>query len=208
MDEIIKLWKDNKVSEVIMTFYCGGDNMGDTNFEVLDGNTNPISVPELVAYFDNAVYNNVEFYVNSDGHYMGENGSVVITLDEDEEPFFVYSKSSQSEWNESHINEVEVKLSDDMAKFVRENVSNINGGEGGIVVNYNRDFILSDKDEEIQEGLEDLITDTTSNYEPEHDGELDSWYTFTTNEDGEEIKLEGVMLTIQINNLVTTYRDE
>ena len=213
LNEVIELWKSLNIKRGEMTFACGGDSMGDTSFIFYDENDNEVESDELTSYFDGTVDNHVEFYVNSDGHYQGESGTVEITLDDSdsEEEDFSYVKNSQSEWSESCRNIMEVELTDEMVNFIKENVSNINGGrDGGIVVNYKKDLILSDADEKLVEELQYLIETETSEYDPDDVPEIDEWYTFTTNNPDtslKELTLEDNNLKIEITNSYTEFRD-
>ena len=73
-------------------------------------------------YFEDEVFRNVEFYENSDGHYLGEFGEVTITLNENENQFD-YSKSSTSEYSEPYTDNVRVKITKDEAKFIKDYVN-------------------------------------------------------------------------------------
>ncbi len=198
-EEIIKIWKEKNIDHVDFNFSCGGDSMNDTNIQIYDKEGNTVEDSELANYFDDKTYNNVEFYVNSDGHYQGEFGVVKITLN-DEEDDFEYSKYSSSEWSESSVSKAEIQLTDDEAKFVTEFVSNINGGESGCVTNYKKDFILTNEQEEILTGLEEKISTFAEEFVPEDiESEIDDWYSYTTNEEGEDLNLVGNTLTLIIS---------
>jgi hypothetical protein len=213
MEETIKLWKKLKISYAKFIFSCGGDSMNDTSMEFYDKKGNQIEeeIGELESYFDNVVYDRVDFYVNSDGHYQGESGDVNIELDE-EEADFTYSKNSQSEWSESITSEVEVKLTKKMIDFISKNILNINGSGGDVAVNYKRDFILSDEENEMLEKLKDLISNTAATHEPEltgecEDGELeDDSYSFTTNEEGDELQIKDGNLILSVTNRVLVFK--
>lgn len=208
IQEMIKIWKENKVMQVVFKFSCGGDSMNDTEIIIEDENGNSgISCNELSTYFEDEVYRKVEFYENSDGHYQGEFGEVIITLD-DEEDCFDYCKCSQSEWCETITSEIEVQLTKKQIQFIQNKVSNCNGGDGGLAINYLRDCILSDEEEEIENELEVLFSDTAQNFSPETDGSVDEgWYGFTTNEDEEKIKIKDNILTLFVDNSVTIIKD-
>ena len=107
--EAIKLWKELRITNCTMNFYCGGDSMGDTSFVLSDENGD-VDCQALEDFFDDEVYRHVDFYVNSDGHYQGESGQVEIELNEDEDGFY-YSKSSTSEWSETETNIIDIELS-------------------------------------------------------------------------------------------------
>lgn len=215
-NEAIKLWKELGITECVMDFSCGGDSMNDTEFHFYAENKNkskkknePSSVEiksqELKDYFEEEVYNRVEFYVNSDGHYQGEAGQVTITLDEDDEPDFSYSKNATAEFNERGSEITDIKLTKEQAKFVSEYVRNINGsGDGDFTINYKKDFIVTDELEKLISDLEEVITKEVADFSPENPlGELNDFYTFTTNSDDEELEnlsIEGNKLKMIVNN--------
>ena len=207
-ENIIKIWKEKNIDHVNFNFSCGGDSMNDTSIEIFDKEGELVEDSELETYFDDQAYKNVEFYVNSDGHYQGEFGVVTIEFDEDENDF-TYSKSSSSEWNESCDNEVEIELSDKEAKFVADYVLNINGGEDEIQTNYKKDFILTNEQEETLKGLEEKISEFAQDYTPNDvEGEMNEWHTFTTNEEGKELKLVDNMLTLSITNSFDVIKED
>ena len=209
LEDAIKLWKELGIEQVDFNFYCGGDSMGETELCLQNENGENIESEELKEFFDDAVYNNVEFYVNSDGHYQGESGNVIITLNDEEDDFY-YSKNAQSEWSESHDSIVNFELPQNMIDFIKENVSNINGGnDGGCVINFKKDLILSDKDEELISEIEETITELTSSFSPPDLSEdVDEWYIFTTNgEDDSELIINDNELRVTITNNYTVFRD-
>jgi hypothetical protein len=213
------LWKQLGITSCTMEFSCGGDSMNDYNFTFYKtndkkGKNQPAQIevqcPELESYFDIAVFNEVEFYVNSDGHYIGESGSVEIQLDEeDEEPEFTYSKNAQAEWSERAINVIGITLTDKELDFINNYVLNINGGESAsAVVNYKKDFIMTDELETIKNDIEKKIHDEAREYTPDITGELDDWYSFTTNgEKLDELTIEGKELQLEMSNSYTYYGD-
>jgi len=207
--EIINLWKELKVDYVNFEFSCGGDSMNDTSIQIYDESGEEIENSELSNYFDDEVYNQVTFYEASDGHYQGESGNVVIRLSDDEEEFD-YSKSSQSEWTERHNSIALVKLSDEEIKFIKEKILNINGSSDEVVLNYKQDCILTDDEEVVANDLEKNISEILDGYEPADDvgGELGSWYNFTTNGEGEEIKFSENGIYVQMQNEITVFIDE
>lgn len=208
-EEIIKLWKELNIGLVKFVFSCGGDSMDDTQIEIYDKSDNEIENPQIKDYFNDKVYENVEFYVNSDGHYMGESGTVEITLNEDDEdnPFY-YCKSSQSEWSETFSETTTITLTDKEAKFIADHVLNINGGEDGNTTNFKHDFILTDEETELVEALEKKLNEFAYEFNPKDmEGENSGWFSFTTNEDGEDLKLVGNELTLTVNKQGYIYKD-
>jgi hypothetical protein len=209
--EIIKLWKELGITHIDFEFTCGGDSMNDTTLNIHKGDE-IIKNDVIDTYFDNEVYNAVEFYVNSDGHYMGESGNVLIELSDDEETF-VFMKSAQSEWCERTTSEVEVELTDEEVEFVKEFVRDINGGEGeGANFNYKKDFIINEKRKELIDSIGEKVVDICGNFTPEveGDGEINDWYSFTTNEDDitdSEVVIKDNKLIVSVSNEYYVYQD-
>jgi hypothetical protein len=184
--EVIQLWKENDVERINFIFDCGGDSMNDTSFEIINSKEEYIEVPELENYFDNEVYRNVKFYENSDGHYQGENGRVVITLaetydevnDEDEDEPFIYEKISESEWCEHYEDTKIVELTDEEVDFIDKYVSDINGNmdEDEYNVNYKIDFIQTPELVEFEDKLVEKFKHIFMTHEPNIDN-LGLWHT-------------------------------
>jgi hypothetical protein len=154
------------------------------------------------------VYNEVEFYVNSDGHYQGEFGSVEITLEGDDDEWYLnYSKSSEAEFNEEQTEEVCVKLTDVEIAFLDKNILNINGDESNFSFVFKGDVFLTDEDEVFLEGLENKISVGIRDYEPSVDeGELQEYYRFNTPENSLYINENGEVV-FEVHYSVTIYRD-
>jgi hypothetical protein len=206
-EQIIKLWKELGVEQVILEFDCGGDSMGSTDWTI-ETAKGSIDNQEIEDYFDNEVYNNVDFYVNSDGHYQGEAGQVIIELvEDDEEPYFSYSKQAESEWSESITNDLEIKLTEKEAEFIKKNIINFNGDEGQINSVFNGDLFLSDEDEAFLNELEQKILDEVQDFSPEIDeGELEEWFNFNTEENNLTIN-DNNELVVEVNNRIRVFRD-
>lgn len=207
------LWKEAKVEECQMEFSCGGDSMNDYSFIFYDSKGNKIEnkkTQELKDFFEDEVFRRVEFYVNSDGHYMGEAGSVTITLNEDDEdePMFEYDKSSQSEWSETFSDTIEVELSKEEYKVIQEKIGSMNGGEGNNNVNYKVDCIVTDEEDELIEKLLEKLDTAANEHEfsnEETEGEPSDWYTWTTDEENELTK-KGIKIVV--SRSFTVYKDE
>lgn len=187
-NEMIELWKKLDINECIMEFSCGGDSMNETEFKFFNSKNEEVDGEELEGYFENQVYNEVEFYEVSDGHYMGEYGQVVITLEEDdEEPRFSYDKQATGEWEEREVEVMEFELTDNEVKFLTEKVDSIVGGEDGQAINYKTDCVLSDEEEELSESLLGRISSEADDYEFQNaSGEPQEWFVFTTRIDDED----------------------
>ena len=207
--EIIQLWKELQITHIDFEFSCGGDSMNDTTLNIHKGDE-IIENTIISTYFENEVYNEVRFYEASDGHYMGEMGNVIIQLN-DEDEGFTYNKQAQSEFNETMTTDLEIELTDEEIAFVKEFVSNINGGsDENTNFNYKKDFIINDKREELIESIGDKVGDVCDNFTPEFegDGELQDWYSFTTSEHTDsEITIEDNKIIVTITNQYSDYID-
>jgi hypothetical protein len=213
-EKAIKIWKDLGIGKAVMNFNCGGDSMGDTDFEFFDDGHNMFEPKKgqkedlkyLEDYLDNEVYNAVDFYVNSDGHYQGEFGTVDIFLEkiDNEEEDFTYSKNAQSEWSETLSFNEKVELNDEEVAFIKENVSQIFGNlDENTGFAYNKDLILSDEDLALIESIGDKVYDFCSNYSADEiEGEQEEWFSFNSNCEFEDNDL---LITIQIS--ATVIRD-
>lgn len=207
--EIIKLWNELNIDHINFNFSCGGDSMNDTDIEIFDEDGEIIENSDLHNYFDVETYNRVEFYVNSDGHYIGESGYVEITLVENgEESYFNYCKNAESEWSERFTGVGTITLTDKESSFVAEYVDNINGGDNGFNINYKKDFILTDEYENLVKDLKEKISDYANDYYPEEaNGEPNEWVTYTTNEDGDDLVIEGNVLNLHITREYIIYTE-
>jgi hypothetical protein len=200
--KIIQLWKEKGVDQIDYEFDCGGDSMGETVLNIFDKEENLIECKEIEDYFENKIYDNVEFYVNSDGHYMGERGNVYITLEEEdeEEPYFSYSKTSMEEYSEREQFDEMIELSEEEIEYVDLYVNNINTAWGdNINFNYKTDFIQTDRHEELEKSIGEKLTKFYDDYKPELLGEdSGSDMSFNTNEDENVITIEGNTLKVTL----------
>ena len=213
-EEAIKIWKELNISQVDFNFYCGGDSMGDTDmvFENKDNENCKVAYDKLFTYIEDLIYNRVEFYDASDGHYMGEAGHVYVELNHNGDDFEC-SKTSESEWNETFSSIVGVPITDDEKTFIEKNVRSIVGGyDDSPMINYSRDLIMTDKTEKMVGELLEKIDNHTQEFVPDFEdelcgGELQEWYTYNTSDINDIINEKGV-LVIPIDNNVCVYREE
>lgn len=196
-EQAIQLWKDNDVSKVTFEFNCGGDSMNETQVYIYNSADEEIECSELSDYFDDQVYNNVDFYVNSDGVYMGESGNVYITLDE-EELDFEYVKESEEEWCEHTPFTEKINLTDEEVEFIEKYVSDINANmsEDDININYKVDFIQTDE----LVALEEKLLEKVKNFFYDYDADLDNmsdWHTMEIQ--GETLNKETKTIDIEMS---------
>lgn len=196
-EQAIQLWKDNDVSKVTFEFNCGGDSMNETQVYIYNSADEEIECSELSDYFDDQVYNNVDFYENSDGVYMGESGNVYITLDE-EELEFEYMKESEEEWCEHTPFTEKINLTDEEVEFIEKYVSDINANmsEDDININYKVDFIQTDE----LVALEEKLLEKVKNFFYDYDADLDNmsdWHTMEIQ--GETLNKETKTIDIEMS---------
>lgn len=213
-EQAVKEWQDLSIDKCEVSFDCGGDSMGDTDFSFFSKGNKVTSVSqELQDYVENVMYNQCTFYQNSDGHYQGERGIVEITLEEDDDDdtyYFVCQKYATAEYNETFTIIEDVKLTQNQLVYINDNISTIWGGsDDHTQIIYKRDFILTDEDEVIENELKALIENVAENVKPDVEGEVQEWHQFTTNDDNklEELTIDGDILKISVRGSVTTFQD-
>lgn len=202
-NEYIELWKKHNIGKCVMTFSCGGDSMNDTSFALYDNEDNEVQVAELTDYFESVIYDRVDFYEVSDGHYMGEFGTVEITYDEEEdEEDFLYYKDAKSEWEESFSGTMEVQLSDEELKLLEEKIENINYSEwdGEVNINFKGECVLTDEDEELLNNLTERIRSDANDFDIDGKGDdVGDGRNFDTGEDGEGCNIEDGVLRVNVS---------
>jgi hypothetical protein len=210
-NEAIALWKELGITTADMEFSCGGDSMNDYHFTFYNSENKEVQSGELESFFDDDVFKRVEFYVNSDGHYIGESGNVSIELSEDEEnPDFVYYKNAQAEWSESFTDEVAVELTEKEVEFVRSKVLNLVGSQDGDAINYKGDCILNNEEEQISDTISQKISEVAANHEFENaEGEEEEWFQYNTDEVDSDVlpKIVGNTLFVSVTRQFLVYTD-
>lgn len=188
----IAIWNENKIEKCIMEFSCGGDSMNDYSFTFYNTEDQTIESPsELSDYFEENVFNEIKFYEVSDGHYQGEAGTVEIVYDVDLEGFD-YKKYSTSEFNESIT--VDIELSDkeyiDLSgtqqeiNFFKDKILNITGSQDEFVINYKKDFIITEEIENYIKDIQSIFKDIAANADfakeiKDYENiDYSDWYTF------------------------------
>ena len=204
-NDIIQIWKENNIEKCVMEFSCGGDSMGDTEFILYDNEGNQVSNDDITEYFDHKIYDYVDFYEVSDGHYMGESGTVTIELEEyDGESSFTFSKDAQSEFEETFSGTMEFNLTEVEVKLLEEKISNFNKSEwdSQVFINYKDDCVITDEEEVILNDLIKRIEDDSFNFEIEDatGEEVSSERSFDTGEDGEGLNIGDSVLQVRISS--------
>jgi hypothetical protein len=212
--EAVKLWKELDICYAEFEFNCGGDSMNDTTLNFYGNNKKLVNSKELEDFFDNEIYKQVTFYEASDGHYQGEAGIVLIELDtesdNEDEHDFTYSKDSEAEYNETFNDNAFVELTPEQLAFIEKNVSNINGGEDFVnaTINYKRDFIMTERDEEIANEIAELVNEFAEDFEFENaNGERMNWYSFTTNDNHfDKLTIKDNCLGLELSRTFVVYQ--
>lgn len=146
---MLELWKKYNVKYAEFEFSCGGDSMNDEVLRMYDKQNVEIIYPasselaDLEQKIISSIYDNVNFYVNSDGHYIGEYGIVTVQLNKDN--IFEYIKNATSEYVEENMESIDISdiiLSyDDILKYI----SQISGNNHDCMITYSKDFILTEE---------------------------------------------------------------
>ena len=170
LEQSLKLWKKSMIDHCVMEFSCGGDSMNEFTFLFYDENKNVLHSEDITTldnFFDEEVFDKVHFYEASDGHYLGEFGTVNIELN-DEGDDFIYTKEASSEYSESVTEKFTFQLTDDEFDLLSEKISDFNGDSSGLVINYNLDCIITDKEIDILSNFENKILDFVVDVDFEH----------------------------------------
>lgn len=178
----IEQWKEHNIDHVDFEFSCGGDSMNDTTIFIYDKGNKVVQNSDIEKYIDEAIYDEVNFYECSDGHYMGESGTVTITINEENDDF-EYLKSSEEEWCEHEPFIEKIQLTDEEVDFIDKYVSDINGnmGEGDYNINYKADFVQTDELVVVEEVLMKKVQDYFENYETNL-SDMSDWHTMEVND--------------------------
>jgi hypothetical protein len=159
MNEIIRIWKECGVHEAKFHFACGGDSVNETSWVFLDSKGETIdssSLSVVESQLESDVYDNIQFYEASDGHYLGESGTVNVTLNDEGDGFDMY-KSSIEQWSETISVDQEIDISEELGRLLHKKIDSIvsvdgwgiRSGFGETERNYKEDCIITDREEEL-----------------------------------------------------------
>jgi hypothetical protein len=181
MEELIKEWLEKGVDRAEFEFSCGGDSMNDTSLVFFDKESKEIIMSnESRETLDNDIYSNVEFYVNSDGHYQGEHGTVLVEFNVEENEFN-YSKSATEEWSESFSDIITIEITPELHKFCKEYVLEISGESNYLDIEYAKDFYINSEKCKMLENIKEVINEAIDDHEPEDksEGELEDYVSMS-----------------------------
>ena len=181
MEELIKEWLEKGVDRAEFEFSCGGDSMNDTTLNFYDKEGKEVIISnESRETLDSDIYSNVEFYENSDGHYQGESGVVLIEFDVEENQFG-YSKSATEEWSESFTDIIELEITPELHKFCKEYILEISGESDYLDIEYAKDFYINSEKLEMLVDIQEIINEALEDHEPEDKsaGELEEYVSMS-----------------------------
>jgi hypothetical protein len=192
MEKLIEEWKEKGVDRAEFEFSCGGDSMNDTSLVFFDKESKEIIMSnESRETLDNDIYKEVEFYVNSDGHYQGEHGTVLVEFDAEENQF-AYSKSATQEWSESFSDIITIEITPELHKFCKEYVLEISGESNYLDIEYAKDFYINSEKCKMLEDIQEIINEAIDDHKPEDtsEGELEDYVSMSNFEtiDNNKIK--------------------
>ena len=181
IDLLVKEWLEKKVSKGIFEFSCGSDSMNDTTLTIYDEKDNIIDLSgNSQGGLIDQIYEEVEFYENSDGHYQGEFGEVIIEFDVDEDTF-TFEKVATSEYSDSFSDKIEIEVDQEIIDFCKEYIEEIGGEADYLTIEYKKDFYISEERSNIIQKIKEIIEETMYDHEPEDtsEGELEDHITMS-----------------------------
>jgi hypothetical protein len=114
VNRIKELFTSGKVDEIVWEYQAGGDSLNDySNHFYLNGEEVTIEDIDVSDY----VLDIIDIAEASDGHYLGEFGTVIITLEDDE---LHVVKDYQTEWNVSEDEVMYVSVSEKQIEILKK----------------------------------------------------------------------------------------
>jgi hypothetical protein len=159
LNSMVIWWTQLQIKSAELSFKCGGDSMEDTHLVLYGKDDQEIKDDDLDVFFDKFVYDNVEFYINSDGHYIGESGKVLITLENGK---FQYLKVAKEYYNETLHNNVTITLVPHLLDYLK-NVRDVEVTQDDAYFRYKEGSAI-DKASEIQ--IEGIFSNTAKEHLP------------------------------------------
>jgi len=223
--EISKLWLELKVDYILIDFSCGSDSTDLEGTMIYDQSGTRISSYDLSKYFEDEIFNNVDFDEATDDYYLGESGTVKITMVEDGGCYwedneegeeieiltyeFIYDKKSKSKYAKEILSTLNIPLDDTMIKLIKEKISNINGNSSIIFINKKTNVDLTEEEDIVLENLKSMIVKYCKKFIPQIEGEIDDYYQYDTVKiDRDETeKLNNPLIQISNNCLVVIMKN-
>ncbi len=175
-NEAIQLWKERNIQRCEMEFNSGGDDMGEFTFTFYgEKDVEVKNNDDLRDFFENEVFEKVNFYVDNEGEY----GTVTITLDNEDETLFIYSKTSWTDESESITELSDIELTPEEVALLRDKIKRfIFTSDEPSFYTYYKDCILSEKEMETLKAFEERVSEYAEDYEfdTSHDSCNDNWW--------------------------------
>lgn len=114
-DELSSYWKTLNIERIVYSYSGGGDSMDGSEIKIFCKDDSILEEHALHNIVDNIIFDNFNFYFDSDGHYIGEYGTVTITkeINEDGEEGYLFKKENNERYNESEHNLLNISLTED-----------------------------------------------------------------------------------------------
>lgn len=174
-NEAVQLWKKRNIQRCEMRFNAGGDDMGEYTFTFYGEKDVEVKDDHLKDFFDDEVFENVTFYQDNEGEY----GTVYITLDNEDETLFIYSKTSWTDESESITELSDIELTPEEVALLRDKIERFSFiYDESPVYTYYKDCILSEKEMETLKAFEERVSEYAEYYEfdTSHDSCEDGWW--------------------------------
>lgn len=161
--DLKKIWDKYGIAKITTDFDMGGDSGELSEIEAFDINENPISLEkDEISIIERDIYDNVQFYEVSDGHYCGENGTVTVECEDGE---FVFNKEGTAEYSEAEQVIVSIKFDDQEIEYIKEYLSDFGRSRwDGQIFIYKKDFIFTERHQEIEDSIQKKIDFFLYNY--------------------------------------------
>lgn len=193
-----KIFTKHNIVRVIADFDMGGDSGEVYDIEAFDINEQLIPLNDYeVGHIRDSIYTNVEFYEISDGHYNGEYGSVTIEY-EKEEGEFLFNKEGKAKYTELERNIIFIKFSEDEINYIKEYLSDFGqSGWNGYIFIYKKDFIFTEKHQEIEYSIRDKIILFLDSYDYKEEADGQEEVTIRLHEGPQSYKLNKVKFNME-----------
>jgi|1048.fasta_scaffold73782_1 hypothetical protein len=205
--EIWDLWLELKVDHILIEYSCGSDDTYLEGTMIYDQSGSQIYSNELTDYFEEKVFKKVDFVDATDNYYLGESGTVKITMvekgysldyDDEGKEFkdywyeFIYNKKGEEKYLYKIQNKLFVPLEESTINLINDKLTNIYGSHSTVIVNLKNDTILTEEENILLEKLKLEIDKLCKEFNPQSDKDIIDWYDFGTYfekhiNDGDEI---------------------
>jgi hypothetical protein len=206
--EIWDLWLELKVDHILIEYSCGSDETLLEGTMIYDQSGSQIYSNDLSDFFEEEVFKKVDFVDATDKYYLGESGTVKITMIEDGGRYwedneegeeieiltyeFIYNKKGEEKYLHKIQNKLFIPLEESTINLINDKVSNIYGSHLTVIVNLKNDTILTEEENILLEKLKLELDKLCKEFKPQSDKDIIDWYDFGTYfekhiNDGDEI---------------------